>query len=296
MLNQVVLVGRIVEDIKIEDEIAIVKIGVPRSYKNINGEYDTDFIEITLWPDISKNVCEYCKKGDLIGIKGRVQSKEIKGEEKCYKMEIIAEKVTFLSSKKPSEENEEYNMAEQKITRLKKLKKGFSYKYTELAQINEYCEENNIDYYQEIETCELNQKDYIVTYVKFENDEKYEKHRGCQIVDSVLSGIKNPVQEYGSSLTYCRRYSLLMALGLATEDDDGAVCGKQVPKNSDDKLKALAQLENLLLGNDEDREKIYTHYGVNSTSNLNEKQMQESIKLLVAKQKKIPSIDDIIGE
>ena len=48
------------------------------------------------------------------------------------------------------------------------------------------------------------------------------KHRGCQIVDAVLQGIKNPVQEYGSSLTYCRRYSLLMALGLATEDDDGA--------------------------------------------------------------------------
>ena len=186
-------------------------------------------------------------------------------------------------------------MAEQKITRLKKLKKGFSYKYTELAQINEYCEENNVEYYQEIETCELNQKDYIVTYVKNDGEESFTKHRGCQIVDSVLSGIKNPVQEYGSSLTYCRRYSLLMALGLATEDDDGAVFTKPV-KNDNDKLKSLAQLENLLTGNDEDREKIYNHYGVDTTMNLTKKQMQESIKLLVAKQKKMPSIDDIIGE
>ena len=194
-------------------------------------------------------------------------------------------------------------MAE-KTTRLKKLKKGFSYKYTELAQINEYCEENKIDYYQEIETCELNQKDYIITYVKAENDETYIKHRGCQIVDSVLSGIKNPVQEYGSSITYCRRYSLLMALGLATEDDDAQGFTKQVAtkptknnnfaNNSDTKLKLLAELENLLIGDDENRQKIYTHYGVDTTAILNEAQMQNCINSL--KKKKMPSIDDIIGD
>lgn len=103
---------------------------------------------------------------------------------------------------------------------IAKRTKGYGYKYTELADINKYCEDNEIRYYQEIETCEINQKDYIVTYLVINNETK--KHRGCQIVDSILQGIKNPVQEYGSSLTYCRRYSLLMALGLATEDDDAA--------------------------------------------------------------------------
>ncbi len=101
---------------------------------------------------------------------------------------------------------------------IAKKTEGYGYKYTELADINKYCLENDITYYQETETCEINQKDYIVTY-KTQNGETT-KHRGCQIVEAVLSGIKNPVQEYGSSLTYCRRYSLLMALGLATEDDD----------------------------------------------------------------------------
>jgi uncharacterized protein (DUF3820 family) len=103
---------------------------------------------------------------------------------------------------------------------IAKKTEGYGYKYTELADINKYCEDNGIRYYQEVETSEINQKDYIITYIV--SGDKVEKHRGCQIVEAVLSGIKNPVQEYGSSLTYCRRYSLLMALGLATEDDDGA--------------------------------------------------------------------------
>ena len=103
---------------------------------------------------------------------------------------------------------------------IAKKTEGYGYKYTELADINKYCEDNGITYFQEVETNEINQKDYIITYL--EKEDKVEKHRGCQIVEAKLSGINNPVQSYGSSLTYCRRYSLLMALGLATEDDDGA--------------------------------------------------------------------------
>lgn len=103
---------------------------------------------------------------------------------------------------------------------IAKKTEGYGYKYTELADINKYCLENDITYYQEVETNEINQKDYIITYLQ--KGDEVEKHRGCQIVEAKLSGINNPVQAYGSSLTYCRRYSLLMALGLATEDDDGA--------------------------------------------------------------------------
>lgn len=120
-------------------------------------------------------------------------------------------------------------------TRLAKRTEGYSYKYVELADINKYCEENGIRYFQEVDTCDINQKDYIVTHII--QDGKETVHRGCQIVEAVLQGIKNPVQEYGSSLTYCRRYSLLMALGLATEDDDGAVFTEKKEATEEDAKK-----------------------------------------------------------
>ena len=44
--------------------------------------------------------------------------------------------------------------------------------------------------------------------------------KGCRVVNATLSGKSNPAQEHGSALTYARRYSLLMAFGLATDDDD----------------------------------------------------------------------------
>ena len=101
---------------------------------------------------------------------------------------------------------------------IKKNKEGYGYTYTDITAINNYCMENGITYYQEVETCEVNSRDYIITYLTENNETK--RYRGCQIVQATLQGIKNPVQEYGSSLTYCRRYSLLMALGLATDDNN----------------------------------------------------------------------------
>lgn len=100
MLNQTVLVGRLVKDPVIEEmedrKYCNITIAVPRSYKNENGEYDTDLIPITLWNTIAQNTIEYCKKGDLVGVKGRIQAKE-------NNIEIVAEKLTFLSSKKTDE-------------------------------------------------------------------------------------------------------------------------------------------------------------------------------------------------
>ena len=117
---------------------------------------------------------------------------------------------------------------------IAKKTEGYGYKYTELADINKYCENNDIRYFQEVKTCDINQKDYIYTTIIKDGKEK--EYRGCQIVQATLQGIKNPVQEYGSSLTYCRRYSLLMALGLATEDNDAAdLTEKKEPTQEDAK-------------------------------------------------------------
>lgn len=113
MLNQVVLVGRLVRDPNIKTtekgkKLSNITLAVPRSFKNMNGEYDTDFIDCTLWEGIAENTVEYCKHGDIIGVKGRIQTRVIEEEEsKKYLTDIIAEKVTFLSSKKDKDKETE---------------------------------------------------------------------------------------------------------------------------------------------------------------------------------------------
>lgn len=182
------------------------------------------------------------------------------------------------------------------VTRIKKSKDGYGYKYTELSQINEYCENNNIEYYQETETCDINGEDYIVTYTS-EDGKEFIKHRGCKIVDAVLSGIKNPVQEYGSSLTYCRRYSLLMALGLATEDDDGKSMNndKKVDKKENkDTTKTKSefaseeQIEILkkIFKNEDTLKQMLNKYKLDKLENISKTLASEIIKKNLSKEKK----------
>lgn len=93
MLNKFMLVGRIA---RIEQ--GKVMVAVPRSYKNDEGIYDTDIVSITIKGNIDKNTREYCRKGDRIGIKGYIACLD-------NNLELIAEKVSFLSSSKGSIEN-----------------------------------------------------------------------------------------------------------------------------------------------------------------------------------------------
>lgn len=106
MLNQIVLVGRLVRDPELREseggkKFTNITLAVPRNYKNQDGEYEADYIDCRLWTGVAENTAEYCKKGDLLGVKGRVETRNYeKDEEKKYVTEIIAEKVTFLSNKK----------------------------------------------------------------------------------------------------------------------------------------------------------------------------------------------------
>lgn len=105
MLNQTVLVGRLVQtptmsELENGKKICNITLAIPRSYRNENGEYETDFVDCVLWKEVATNTTEYCKKGDLLGVKGHIQTEEYEQDDKVMKRTIVvAEKVSFLSSK-----------------------------------------------------------------------------------------------------------------------------------------------------------------------------------------------------
>ncbi len=109
MLNQLIIIGRLTKkpELKKTDNgknVTNITLAVPRSYKNQDGKYDTDFIDCVMWNNVAESTTEYCQKGDLLGVKGRLQTRVYeKDEEKKYTTEVVAEKVTFLSSKKHEE-------------------------------------------------------------------------------------------------------------------------------------------------------------------------------------------------
>ena len=112
MLNQFVGVGRLVAEPSVKEtedgkQVSNITIAVPRSYKNENGEYDTDFVDVVLWNGIAENTAEYCHKGDIIGVKGRLQTSNYETEdgEKRKSTQIVAEKITFLSSSKDKKDD-----------------------------------------------------------------------------------------------------------------------------------------------------------------------------------------------
>ena len=113
MLNQIILVGRLTRDVQLKKtdtgkKVAVISLAIPRSFKNIDGLYDTDFVDCILWDQVASNTSEYCHKGDILGVKGRVQSRIYEEEDKKkYRLEVVAEKVTFLSSKNGKETEDE---------------------------------------------------------------------------------------------------------------------------------------------------------------------------------------------
>ena len=114
MLNQIIIVGRLVRTPELfltenGKKGTIITLAVGRNFKNQDGEYDTDFLDCTLWTGIAENTAEYCKTGDVIGVRGRLQSRLIDNDDgtKYKKVEIIADKVTFLSSSKNKDYSQE---------------------------------------------------------------------------------------------------------------------------------------------------------------------------------------------
>ena len=112
MINQIILVGRLTGDPEIEEyengkKRTIINIAVQRQFKNIDNKYDTDFFRCVLWNGMASNTKNYCQRGDIVGVKGRVQNRNYVDSENNtrYITEIIAEKISFVSHSQKKENN-----------------------------------------------------------------------------------------------------------------------------------------------------------------------------------------------
>ncbi len=106
-MNSVILVGRLTQNpeiLELDDnkKVTSVILAVNRNFKNPEGIYETDFIRCILWNSIAATTTEYCHVGDVIGIRGRLQTSKYLDENSKihYVTDVIAERVTFLSSNK----------------------------------------------------------------------------------------------------------------------------------------------------------------------------------------------------
>lgn len=105
MINNVVLVGRLTAapDLrKTPSNVSALQgtLAVNRNFKNQNGEREADFINFQAWRGTADIIAEYCGKGSLIGITGRIQVRNYeKDGQRRYVTEIVAENVTLLESR-----------------------------------------------------------------------------------------------------------------------------------------------------------------------------------------------------
>ncbi|WP_141430989.1 single-stranded DNA-binding protein [Bacillus sp. 03113] len=113
MINQVTLVGRLTRnpDLKVTPDgtyVTNVTVAVNRNYRNQNGDFDADFVQCTLWKKTAENTVQYCRKGSLIGITGRIQTRNYNNQDgkRVYVTEVVAELVKFLDSKPMEDQNE----------------------------------------------------------------------------------------------------------------------------------------------------------------------------------------------
>lgn len=103
-MNYVTLTGRISTDLELKDlgegKVCNFNIAVNRTFKNSLGTYDTDFIRCVVFNKTAERLVEYVKKGDLIGLNGRLQiSSYEKDGEKRSSYEVVVNDLYFLTPK-----------------------------------------------------------------------------------------------------------------------------------------------------------------------------------------------------
>ena len=106
MINNVTLVGRLTKDVELKytpanQAVAQFVLAVNRTFKNANGEREADFINCVIWRQSAENFANLAKKGALIGITGRIQTRNYENAQgqRVYVTEVIAENFQMLESR-----------------------------------------------------------------------------------------------------------------------------------------------------------------------------------------------------
>ena len=118
MINNVVLIGRLTRDVELRytpqsQAVGQFTLAVNRNFKNQNGEYDADFINCVIWGKLAENFANWTKKGNLVGITGRIQTRNYENQQgqRVYVTEVVAESFQLLE-KRDNSANQN-SMAEQ---------------------------------------------------------------------------------------------------------------------------------------------------------------------------------------
>ena len=106
MINNVTLIGWLTRDAELRytpSNIATAQFNIAcnRNFKNANGEYDADFINCVMWREQAERFCNWTKKGMLVGITGRIQTRSYEGNDgkRVYVTEVVAENFQVLEKR-----------------------------------------------------------------------------------------------------------------------------------------------------------------------------------------------------
>ena len=110
MLNSVCLVGRLTKDPELRytpnnQAVATFSLAVNRNFKSQNGEREADYINCVIWRQQAENLANWAKKGALIGIVGRIQTRSYENQQgqRVYVTEVVANDFQLLESRKDRE-------------------------------------------------------------------------------------------------------------------------------------------------------------------------------------------------
>ncbi|MFC6324018.1 single-stranded DNA-binding protein [Companilactobacillus baiquanensis] len=110
MINRVVLVGRLTKDAELRytqsgTAVASFTLAVNRQFTNAEGEREADFINCVIWRKAAENFANFTHKGSLVGIDGRIQTRNYENQQgqKVYVTEIVVENFSLLESRSESE-------------------------------------------------------------------------------------------------------------------------------------------------------------------------------------------------